>query len=173
LAGAGSLKPALERQAEDLGISVTFLEPPDEPGPLLVAADMVILPSLWETIPILLLEAMARGRPVVASAVGGIPEVVEDGWSGRLVPPGDARSLAEALESLHRRPDWASRLGSNAARRIKEDFAWARVIDGYEAVYDDVLGLASFGPVGECRIESRAQPKHVCLTAPSRLRSLA
>ncbi len=154
--GVGSLKSALEREAAELRVPALFLEPPDELGPLLSAADAVIFPSLWETIPSMLLDVMARGRPVVASAVGGIPEVVEDGWSGRLVPPGDARALAEALETLHRRPDWGIRLGSNAARMVREDFAWGSIVDGYEAVYDEVLGFASFGPEGARPIESRA-----------------
>ena len=93
-----------------------------------------------------LLQALARGRPVIASAVGGAPDVIENGATGRLVPPGDARSLADALESFHRRADSALRMGREAERRAQDEFTWERVVDAYEAVYDEVLGLASFAP---------------------------
>jgi glycosyltransferase involved in cell wall biosynthesis len=145
-AGDGSCRAALEQRARALGIegSVRFLGALDDIGPLLTAADAVVLPSRWEGLPLALLEALARGRPVVASAVGGVPEVVEDGVHGRLVPPGDPVALADALEACHRKPDAALRLGREGARRVREHYTWARVVEGFEAVYDEVLGLATF-----------------------------
>jgi glycosyltransferase involved in cell wall biosynthesis len=148
LAGEGSLRGVLERRAAELGLGakVRFLGQVETLGPLLMAADLVVLPSLWEGLPLTLLEAMARGRPVVASAVGGVPEVIDDGVHGRLVPPGDAAALALALEECHHKPDAARQLGARAADRVRREFTWARVVESFEAVYDDVLGLASFTP---------------------------
>jgi len=113
LAGDGSLRPALEQRARTLGLeaNVRFAGQVEDLGPLLGAADVVALPSRWEGMPLVLLEALARGRPVVASAVGGVPEVVTDGEHARLVPPGDVAALATALETFHRHPDEALRMG--------------------------------------------------------------
>ena len=148
LAGEGSQRAALERRVESLGLAsqVRLLGQLDDVAPLLAAADAVVLPSRWEGLPLGLLEALVRGRPVVASAVGGIPEVVEDGVHGRLVPPGDSIALADALESFHRKPDAALRLGRRGAQRVREGYTWPRVVEAFEAVYDEVLGLASFAP---------------------------
>jgi glycosyltransferase involved in cell wall biosynthesis len=118
----------------------------DDLGPLLLAADACVLPSLNDGLPLSLLEALARGRPVIASRVGGIPEVIEDHVHGRLVPPGDAPVLAGTLEEFHRKPEAARQLGRSGAARVRAEYTWPRVIEGFEAVYDDVLGLASFAP---------------------------
>lgn len=146
LAGDGSRRAALEARAAGLGVAarLRFLGQLDEVGPLLTAADAVVLPSRWEGLPLSLLEAMVRGRPVVATAVGGVPEVMTDGVHGRLVPPDDAVALADALEAFHRRPDAAQRLGREGARHAREHYSWTRVIETFEAVYDEALGLATF-----------------------------
>jgi glycosyltransferase involved in cell wall biosynthesis len=148
LAGEGSLREALERQVREAGLEgrVHFAGQVDPLGPMYTAADAVLLPSLWEGLPLTLLEAMARGRPVVATRVGGIPEAVEDGVTGRLVPAGDAAALAAVLEDFHRRADAAARLGYAGAERVRETFTWPRVVESFEAVYDEVLGLASMTP---------------------------
>ncbi len=148
IVGHGPQHEELERRIADLGLgtSAHLIPPDDDPGPLLMAADAVVVPSLWDGMSTVLLEALTRGRPVIASAVGGAPDVIENGHTGRLVPPGDARSLADALESFHRRADSAFRMGREAERRIQDAFTWERVVDAYEAVYDEVLGLASFAP---------------------------
>jgi len=148
LAGDGSLRASLERRTAELGLTdcVRFLGLVEEIGPLLAAADAVLMPSRWEGLPLTLLEALARARPVVASAVGGIPEVIEDRVSGRLVPPGDVAALAEVLEWLHRRADLAAALGRDGAARVREHYTWEHVVESFEEVYDEVLGLASFAP---------------------------
>jgi glycosyltransferase involved in cell wall biosynthesis len=150
LAGEGSLRSTLERRVEELGLGakVRFLGQVEALGPLLMAADVVVLPSLWEGLPLSLLEAMARGRAVVASAVGGVPEVIDDRVHGRLVPAGDPHALAAALEDCHHRPDAARQLGVRASERVRREFTWGRVVEAFEAVYDDVFGLASFAPLG-------------------------
>src|SRR5262245_13496829 len=147
-AGEGSLRSAFQRRAaaHALGPSVRFLGRVEPLGPLLLAADACLTPSLTDGLPLSLLDSLARGRPVVASRVGGIPDVIEDGVSGRLVPVGDSVALAEALGDFHRRPDAARRLGLTGAERMHAHYTWERVIEAFEAVYDDVLGLASFAP---------------------------
>ncbi len=148
VAGDGSLRGALEQRAAELGIGgkVRFLGALDDAGPLLAAADAVVLPSLWEGLPLVLLEALVRARPTVATAVGGVPEVMEDGVHGQLVPAGQALPLADALERFHRKPDRATRLGRAGAELVRAEYTWKAVVDGFEAVYDEVLGLATFSP---------------------------
>jgi len=96
-AGDGSERAALEKRAAALGVAerVRFLGALDAIGPLLLAADAVVLPSRWEGLPLTLLEAMARARPIVAAAVGGVPEVLDDGTGGKIVGWRD-RDLAAA-----------------------------------------------------------------------------
>lgn len=149
-AGDGSLRESLEsrRDALGLGAHARFLGQLEDPAPLLAAADAVVLPSRWEGLPLVVLEALARGRPVVASAVGGIPEVIEDGVEGRLVPPDDAPALAAALEDFFRRSDVAQQMGRRGARLIQERYTWPRVVESFEAVYDEVMGLAAFEDAG-------------------------
>jgi glycosyltransferase involved in cell wall biosynthesis len=150
LAGDGRLRAALEERARSLGLeaNVRFAGQVEDLGPLLAAADAVTLPSRWEGMPLVLLEALARGRPVVASAVGGVCEVVSDGEHARLVPPGDVTALATALEDFHRHPDAALRMGWRGAVLVREGYTWERVIERFEAVYDEALGLASFAAAG-------------------------
>lgn len=148
VAGDGSLRGALEERARQLGLEkrVHFLGALDDLGPLLAAADAVVLPSRWEGLPLTLLEAMARARPVIASAVGGVPEVVVHGENGWLVPAGDVAALADALEIFHRKTDRATRLGRAAAELVRSDYHWQAVVEGFEGVYDEVVGLATFSP---------------------------
>jgi glycosyltransferase involved in cell wall biosynthesis len=151
VAGEGSRRGWLEQQAVSRGLAprVQFVGQLDDVGGLLAAADGVLLPSRWEGLPLVLLEAMARARPIVASRVGGMADALEDGVSGTLVPPGDPVALAAALESLHRRADKAWRMARLAAQRVRERYTWGAVVDEFEAVYDDVLGYATFAPAAE------------------------
>src|SRR4029453_8125800 len=89
----------------------------------LAAIDVFVLPSLMEGHPLAVLEAMAAGKPIVATTVGGLAEAMEDGVSGLLVPPGDADALAEAVVSLLRDPERAARLGREARRALEERFS--------------------------------------------------
>jgi len=148
VAGEGSRRSWLEQQALSLRLAprVQFVGQLEDVGGLLAAADAVLLPSRWEGLPLVLLEAMARGRPIVASAVGGVADVIEDGVNGTLVPPGDAAALTAALEALHRKADRAWRMGRSAAETVREHYTWFAVVDGFESVYDEVLGLANVTP---------------------------
>ena len=99
IAGDGPARGQLEARAHELtlGGAVEFLGYREDVSPVLGSLDLFVLPSLTEGIPLALLEAMAAGLPVIATAVGGVPEVVEDGTSGMLVPPGDAAALERAM----------------------------------------------------------------------------
>jgi glycosyltransferase involved in cell wall biosynthesis len=104
---------------------------------LLAAADVFVLPSRIEGLPLTVLEAMAAARPAVATRVGGTPEAVVDGETGLLVPLGDVEALAAALDSLLGDPDLARRLGEAGRRRVEERFSSAamseQVLDAYAA----------------------------------------
>jgi glycosyltransferase involved in cell wall biosynthesis len=105
------------------------------------AADAFVLPAVvdqrgdTEGLGVVLLEAMNHRVPVIASASGGIPDIVEDGVSGLLVPPGDAKALAAALERLARAPDLAGRLGDAGYRRLHERFSWDAITRRWAEVY--------------------------------------
>ena len=104
---------------------------------LLRGAAALVVPSIYEGMPLVILEAMEAGVPVVVSRVSGIPEVVEDGVTGWLVPPEDPAALAAALSEVLDRPDEARRRGDAGRRRVDECFrpvhavaAWKRAVLG-------------------------------------------
>lgn len=103
-----------------------------------LSADVFVLPSLFEPFGIVLLEAMAAGLPVVASRVGGIPEIVEDGATGILVQPGDATALSLALETLISDPPLRQRMGQ-AGRRRAEKYSWEIIIPRIREVYEEAI----------------------------------
>lgn len=102
---------------------------------LLAMTDIFIMPSLWEGLPMAVLEAMVARKAVVASAIAGIPEAVVDGREGLLVPPGEARPLADALGVLLADPDRRRVLADGAAARAHEEFTVGVMADRYEALY--------------------------------------
>jgi glycosyltransferase involved in cell wall biosynthesis len=125
LEAGGAFRAGLEREAESLGVGdrVRFLGYRADVPALLEAADALVLPSWVEGLPLGVLDAMARGKPVVAAAVGGTPEVVADGETGLLVPPRDGDALVRALDELLRDPERARRLGEAGRRRALEEFS--------------------------------------------------
>ncbi|MEM7203563.1 MAG: glycosyltransferase [Planctomycetota bacterium] len=132
LVGAGPLQDTLQRQIADLGLGdVVRLRgalPAPEVAALLREADVAVLTSVMdrqgrrEGIPVSLMEAMATGLPVIASRISGIPELVADGVSGVLTPPGDAAAIAAALESLWRDPGRRQRLGAAGRAHVQRHF---------------------------------------------------
>ncbi len=117
LVGGGEDESALRKLAEDLGLrdSVVFLGPQSDLADVLHALDILVVPSLrFESVPKILLEGMAVGRAVVASRVGDIPELIEDGVTGILVKPGDPETLSAAILRLLTRPDEARALAVRA-----------------------------------------------------------
>lgn len=111
----------------------------DDVPDLNAAADVFCMPSLWEGLPLALLEAMLAGKAIVASAASGIPEAIADGEQGLLVPPGDDAALAGALGKVLRDPDLRDRLGEAARRRAEAEFTIERMADRYERLYADAL----------------------------------
>ncbi|MDA0182997.1 glycosyltransferase [Solirubrobacter phytolaccae] len=97
--------------------------------------DMLVLPSRWESLPLAILEAMACGLPTIASDVGGIAEAVEDGVTGRLVPPEDTAALAAAISALAHDPEGLRAMGARARERWSERFSLTRMVDDLEVVY--------------------------------------
>ena len=142
LAGDGESRPAAEALVEQLGVSdrVTFTGEIRDTLDLMRASDLVVLPSLSEGLPITLIEAMALGRPVVATGVGGIPEVVEDGVTARVVPPRSSAALAGAMLELLDAPDRAKRLGDAAWSVAREKFSAGRMVRRTEELYLELLG---------------------------------
>lgn len=124
LVGDGALLEPLRALAEELelGDAVRFAGFQSDPRPFMTAADVVLLPSLSEGLPLAALEAMALGRPVIASDVGGLPEVVLPGETGLLLPAGDAGALADAALSLFANPARAADLGAAGRARVEAHF---------------------------------------------------
>ena len=105
---------------------------------ILEGADLCVAPSVWQdAFPLAVLEAMAWGKPVIATRVGGIPEMIEDGVHGLLVPPADEPALAEALQALLADPARAARMGEAARRRVAEQFATEEQIRRLVAVVEE------------------------------------
>jgi glycosyltransferase involved in cell wall biosynthesis len=136
----GAYRALLEREADELGMRerVLFTGYRADAASLLRAFDVFALPSTTEGLPLVLLEAMAAGVPVVATPVGGVPELVTDGETGLLVPPGDVAALETALRRLLAEPDTARRLAQNALAQVEERFSERVMGDRVLAVYEDL-----------------------------------
>lgn len=143
LAGEGAHRGVLEERVRALGLqgTVRFLGRRKDVATLMELATIVVVPSLAESFGFVPLEAMGLGRPVVATRVGGIPEVVCDGETGLLVPPANAQALADAISRLLRDPGLAASLGKAGPARAAK-FSFAEMMTGYEAVYQRVLRIA-------------------------------
>lgn len=142
VAGEGEERPKLEALARELQAEspdpawrVEFLGSVPDMAALWDRLDVLALPSLSEALPLVVIEAMARGLPVVASRIPGLDEVVVDGETGLLVPPGDVDALARALLRLAQDPTFARRLGAEGARRARSLFSAERMATETEKLY--------------------------------------
>jgi len=144
IVGEGSEADSLRAQADALDVAarVAFTGRREDVIALTADLSIAVLPSLREAQGISILEAMALRRPVVASAVGGIPEVITDGVDGVLVPPGDAVALAEAIVRLIRDPGLRERIGEAGYRTVVDRFSIDAQVRRTEAVYDEELARA-------------------------------
>ncbi len=142
LAGDGSLRGELEGRARALGIAahVLFLGFRADVPRILDTIDVMALPSLYEGMPLTVIEASAMARPVVATAVDGTPEVVRDGITGHLVPPRDPGALARAIVALLADRDRAIAMGEAGRAWVLERFDLARQVEATAAVYRSVVG---------------------------------
>jgi glycosyltransferase involved in cell wall biosynthesis len=139
----GGMQSSVEARVREKGLGgrVRLLGHVDEEALLADAyrgARATVLPSEYEAFGLVLLESMAQGTPVIASRVGGIPEVVEDGKGGVLVTPGDVPRLTEAMDRLLGDDSWRDRLGEYGRAEIVPRYTWERLVDRLEAVYASV-----------------------------------
>lgn len=141
LVGEGPEEPAIREQIVRLGLdgSVRLLGLRTDIPELLAVADVALLSSLSEGVPLSLLEAMAASLPIVATAVGGTPAVVEPGQTGWLVPPGDSEALAGALGRVLDDPLQAARMGRRGCDRVRAEFTEARMQTRYAQFYREML----------------------------------
>lgn len=144
LVGDGPLRPALTRRAAELAVAAHFTGARADMADVLGCADVVVLASRSEGLPFTLLEAMALGKPVVATRVGGVPEVVEEGRSGRLVPREDPAALATAIADVLEAPD-AAAMGARGRARVEAAFTLDGMVRALEGVYLAALDARGLG----------------------------
>jgi glycosyltransferase involved in cell wall biosynthesis len=142
VAGDGRQKDSLQAQVRTLGLEdrVLLLGHRDDVPDLLAACDVFVLPSLFEGLPISVLEAMAAGKPVVATRIGGTDEAVEDGVTGLLVPPRDSDALAGAIRAVLADKSLAKRLGETGQFRVKQEFGSETMVSRTSRLYEELLG---------------------------------
>lgn len=138
LVGEGPERTKLERLAEDLAIRdrVIFTGFRTDVPDLISVMDVVALPSLSEAFPQAIVEALAMGKPVVACRVGGVPEIIRDGETGLLVPPGDPTALASVLRELMCRPELAKAMGERGRADVVTRFSITQMCRAYESCYE-------------------------------------
>jgi glycosyltransferase involved in cell wall biosynthesis len=141
VAGAGYLLDALLKKSRDLGIanSVHFLGIRNDVPDLLIAADVFALPSLWEGMPIAMLEAMAYGTPVIASHVEGVEDIIENEINGLVIQPKDTAALTRGILRLLENPGEAARFGTAGKKLISARHSIDYMCTKYEELFLKVL----------------------------------
>jgi glycosyltransferase involved in cell wall biosynthesis len=141
IAGSGPERPALEQEvhSQHLEDRIRFLGWQPNLLPLMMGWDIYAQPSLGEPFGIAALEAMSVGLPVVATAAGGLPELVEHGRTGWLVPPSNPQALAKRLRGLMVDPEQRRHMGAAGRARARESFSMARMVGVISSIYDEVL----------------------------------
>jgi glycosyltransferase involved in cell wall biosynthesis len=143
IAGDGPLFNELQSEIRSRGIDdcVFLLGYRDDIPRVMVSSDMLVLPSYREGTPLVILEAMAAGLPVIATDIAGIPEQIENGANGFLIPPGDADALATQIERLLSSPGLREQFGA-AGRRRSSQFSRDRMIEDYSSLYRELLSTS-------------------------------
>jgi glycosyltransferase involved in cell wall biosynthesis len=156
LAGDGPLEPELRATVARLGLgeAVAWLGRVAPPTPVYERAEIVVVPSFGEGFGMVALEAMARGRAVIASDVGGLPEIVAAGETGLIVPPGDVSALAAAIVELAGDPARAAALGAAGRERALAEFSQERCTERVEELY--LAGLSRSRPSSHARTSANA-----------------
>ena len=127
-------------EQEGIGHALRFFGPRDDIPDVMKSLDIMVLPTLGEAFPKVILEAMGAGVPVIASAVGGIPEIIDHNVNGVLLPAGDAAALGDALVDLLNQPEKRQRLAFEGLRTVREGFSVQTQIAKITTVYDTLLG---------------------------------
>jgi len=142
VAGDGSEKTALQEMARKLGVEreVEFVGFVADVAGFLASIDIFVLASMFEGLGVAAIEAMAAARPVVATAVGGLKDLVVEGETGFLVPPGDSMALAQALDGLAEEKELARAMGKKGRARVLEHFTMERMARANEEFYYQLLG---------------------------------
>jgi len=140
LVGRGPLLSHLQKKARSLGVEgkISFLAErfsEKDLAALYAACDCFVLPSLWEPFGIVVVEAMATGKPVVGTDIGGIPEIIAHGKNGFLVQPRDARALAERIAFVLENPKAAKKMGAEGRKIAVKNFTWDETAKSYEQFY--------------------------------------
>jgi glycosyltransferase involved in cell wall biosynthesis len=141
MVGDGPDRETLERRAHELGIArnVLFLGYQDDVAPFYAAFDALVLPSANEGTPVSAIEALAGGRPVVATRVGGVPDVVRDGIDGFLVEPGDVDAVADRLARLAADGELRRQMGKAGRERVLARYSVERLVDEVDGLYRNLL----------------------------------
>jgi glycosyltransferase involved in cell wall biosynthesis len=144
MVGDGPDRPELERRAHELGVAqhTLFLGYQEHVAPFYAAFDALVLPSSNEGTPVSAIEALAAGRPVVATRVGGVPDVVDDATDGFLVEAGATEDLAHRLAQLARDPELRERMGRAGRERVLPRYAVERLVDDVDRLYRSLLATS-------------------------------
>jgi glycosyltransferase involved in cell wall biosynthesis len=140
-AGAGPDEAYLRRRARELKVDdrITFVPNVFDFSASLSAMDIFVMPSIRQGLGTTMLEAMARGKPVIATRAGGVDAVIEDHRTGLMVPPADSKALADAVLKLLNNPEMARRIGRTGQDLVQKKFGVKRMVEAYAALYRDVL----------------------------------
>jgi glycosyltransferase involved in cell wall biosynthesis len=162
--GEGSLRPELESEVHKLGLRQCVHMPGHIPDirDWMAAADVCVLPSFAEGLPLFAIESLAAGRPMVASAVDGTPEIVVDGRTGLTVPPGNAVALAHAIARLLSNRQLAAELGRAGAAWVRQWFTLDRQIRETEELYEGLWCSKTGNTLQHDSKESNQQPLVNC-----------
>ncbi|MBU8869982.1 MAG: glycosyltransferase family 4 protein [Gemmatimonadales bacterium] len=150
IAGEGHLRLDLERRIRELDLVEQFNLPGnlENLGEVMQASDLLAMPSLYEGLPLVLLESMARGRPVVGTKISGLIDVLEDGQHGLLVDEGDVEGFASSLAKLLKDPGLRSRMGKECRLHVEKHFDFQRVYSDLCKVYNLAAGSPGVGDPG-------------------------
>ena len=128
----------VKNKSLDKNIKFAGFVPYEDLKVLYQACDIFVLPSFGEGDPIALKEALASGKPLIGTKVGGIPAQIKDGWNGFLVEPGNEKQLAEKIRYLIDNPEERERMGENSRKLAREEFDWKKIAERYLKVYEEV-----------------------------------
>jgi glycosyltransferase involved in cell wall biosynthesis len=125
-------------ESKKINAKFTGFVPYEDLKALYSACDVFVLPSFEEGQGVVLLEAMASGKPLIGSNVGGIPMQIKDGWNGFLVEPGNEKQLAEKIGYLIENEEERAMMGKNSRKLAKEEFDWEKIAEKYLRVYESI-----------------------------------